>query len=156
MIKKDSNIIWSIVHFNDLSIDQLFDILELRTEVFVVEQDCPYQEVDQKDKESFHVMAYANNMELIAVARILPAGISYEEVSFGRVAVKENYRGKGIAHVLNDRLISFIRSRLLSDKIRISAQSHLLSFYEKHGFKKVSEEYLEDDIPHIEMLLSPN
>lgn len=156
MIQKDNNIIWSIVHFNDLSIDQLFDILELRTEVFVVEQNCPYQEVDQKDKESFHVMAYGNNKELVAVARILPAGVSYKEVSFGRVAVKENFRGKGIAHVLNDRLISFIRSRLLGEEIRISAQSHLLLFYEKHGFKKVSKEYLEDDIPHIEMLLSAN
>jgi len=154
MTQKDSNIIWSIVHFNDLTVDQLFDILALRTEIFVVEQDCPYQEVDPKDKESYHVMAYDSSASLIAVARILPAGVSYKEVSFGRVAVRAGNRGKGLAHVLTKNLILFTKSRLFSDEIRISAQSYLLSFYEKHGFKKVSEEYLEDGIPHMEMLLA--
>ncbi len=156
MNQKDNKLIWSIVHFEDLSIDQLFDIMELRTEVFVVEQECPYQEVDQKDKSSFHVMAHSPEGDLVAVARILPKGLSYSEVSFGRVAVSETYRGKGIADELTKKLISFISSRLLSNEIRISAQCYLAGFYEKHGFKKVSEEYLEDDIPHVEMLLSAN
>ena len=152
MIKKESAILWSILHFDDLSTMQLFDILALRTEIFVVEQDCPYQEVDEKDKKAFHVMAYTKENQLIAVARILPPGISYKELSFGRVAVKMNFRGKGFGDLLNRKLIDYIESRFPNENIRISAQSHLKSFYEKHGFKQVSEEYDEDGIPHIEML----
>lgn len=156
MEKKVGDIIWSIIHFKDLSTQQLFDIMKLRTAVFVVEQDCPYQEVDDKDLESFHVMAYTADNELIAIARILPAGISYKEVSLGRVAVKESYRNKGIADILTEKTIRFIYTRLAANTIRISAQSYLTKFYENHGFKKVSEEYLEDDIPHFEMLRSTN
>lgn len=154
MGKKAVNILWSIVHFNDLSTWQLFDLYKLRTEVFVVEQDCPYQEVDEKDLSAFHVLGYSNKRELIAVSRILPKGISYEEASIGRVAIKASYRNLGLAHLLNERSIQFIETRLNTSSIRLSAQSHLRSFYEKHQFNVVSEEYLEDGIPHIEMLRS--
>lgn len=156
MKKKEQDILWSIVHFNDLSSIQLFDIFELRTAVFVVEQNCAYQEVDKKDKVAYHVMGYSKENKLIAVARILPVGISYDEVSFGRVAVVKKYRLHGIAHKLNVIMLSFIQSRLKTDSVRISAQSHLRSFYERHGFKVVSKEYLEDDIPHVEMLCLAN
>lgn len=156
MKKKEQDIIWSIVHFNDLSSTQMFDVFELRTAVFVVEQDCPYQEVDAKDKVAYHVMGYTLEGELIAVGRILPLGISYNEVSLGRVAIKESFRGKGIAHRLNEIMVSFIQTRLNTDSIRISAQSHLIDFYSKHSFTVVSEEYLEDNIPHVEMLRSTN
>lgn len=152
MKKKEQDIIWSILHFNDLSSNQLFDMYELRTAVFVVEQDCPYQEVDYKDKVAYHVLGYTKNNDLIAVGRILPAGISYTEVSLGRVAIDMKHRGSGLAHQLNSEMISFINTRLNTDSIRISAQSHLINFYEKHLFKVVSEEYLEDNIPHVEML----
>ena len=152
MKKKEQDIIWSIVHFNDLSSTQLFDIFELRTAVFVVEQECPYQEVDYKDKVAHHVMGYTKDNTLIAVGRILPKGVSYKEVSLGRVAIAEDYRGMGIAHQLNDIMVSYIQSRMDTDEIRISAQSHLVKFYAKHLFSVVSEEYLEDDIPHVEML----
>lgn len=153
MEKKEDKIIWSIIHYNDLSVDQLFDLLALRTAVFVVEQDCPYQEVDEKDKSSYHVLAYTNK-ELIAVARIIPEGISYEEVSFGRVALKQNWRGKKIAHILTQKMIAYISTHFNNGAIRISAQCYLQGFYEKHGFKISSDEYLEDGIPHIEMLRS--
>jgi ElaA protein len=152
MKKKEGNILWSIIQFNDLSVQQLFDIMKLRTEIFVVEQDCPYQEVDDKDKESFHVLAYSAENELIAVARIVPAKLSYEEVSFGRVAVKKSYRNNGLAHTLTQKMLDFIKTRLSTNSIRISAQSYLLHFYERLNFKKVSELYFEDGIPHIEML----
>lgn len=154
MEKKEDEIIWSIIHYNDLSLDQFYDLLELRTAVFVVEQDCPYQEVDIKDKSSFHVLGYQKE-ELVAVARIIPSGISYPEVSFGRVAVKIDHRGKGIANELTHKLVKFISAKYQSD-IRISAQCYLTSFYENHGFKIASEEYKEDGIPHIEMLRLTN
>jgi ElaA protein len=154
MGKKAENYLWSILHFRDLSVQQLYDILALRTAVFVVEQNCPYQEVDEKDPSAYHVFAYSKGGELIAVSRVLPPGISYKEASLGRVAIKKSYRGKGLAHLLNEKTIAFIESHLKEKNIRISAQSHLKAFYEKHGFIQVSEEYLEDDIPHIEMLRS--
>lgn len=151
-MQKEEDILWSAIHFNDLSIDQLYDLYALRTEVFVVEQNCPYQEVDKKDRSSIHLLGYSPKGELVLVARVVPPGISYKELSFGRVAVKLTYRSKGYGHQLNKKLIEFIRSRFPKNAIRISAQSHLKSFYESHGFKKVSEEYDEDGIPHIEML----
>ena len=153
-MQKEEDIIWSAIHFNDLSTDQLYDLYALRTEVFVVEQNCPYQEVDQKDRSAIHLLGYSAKGELALVARVLPPGISYKELSFGRVAVKMTYRSKGYGHQLNKKLIEFISSRFPENAIRISAQSHLKGFYESHGFKKVSEEYDEDGIPHIEMLRS--
>ena len=156
MGKKAANILWTIVHFNDLSTRQLFDLMKLRTEVFVVEQDCPYQEVDEKDLSAYHVLGYTNKKELIAVSRILPEGISYAEASIGRVAIKLSYRNLGLAHLLNERSIRYIETRLNTSSIRLSAQSHLRSFYEKHQFTVVSDEYLEDGIPHVEMLRSTN
>lgn len=156
MEKKVHDIIWTVVHFNDLSTKQLFDLLALRTEVFVVEQNCPYQEVDEKDELAFHVLAYSLDNVLIGVSRILPPGISYKEVSLGRVAIKKEFRGQGLAFQLNSKTVNYIESRLNTKEIRISAQSHLRSMYEKHGFAVVSEEYLEDDIPHVEMLRLTN
>ena len=155
-MKKEKHIIWSIVHFDDLSTKQLYDLLELRTKIFVVEQDCPYQEVDDKDLMAFHVLGYTMQGKLIAVARILPKGLSYNEISFGRVAIDIDGRGSGLGHELTTTMISFIENRFNTNVIRISAQSHLNNFYETHGFKTVSEEYLEDDIPHFEMLRSAN
>jgi ElaA protein len=152
MMQKEEEILWSAIHFNDLSLDQLYDLYALRTEVFVVEQDCPYQEVDQKDRSAIHLLGYSKEGELALVARVLPPGISYKELSFGRVAVKMTYRSKGYGHQLNKKLIEYITSRFPGNAIRISAQSHLKGFYESSGFKKVSEEYDEDGIPHIEMI----
>ena len=143
---------WVTKHFKDLSVDEYFEILHLRTAIFVVEQDCPYQEVDEKDRKSFHLFGRAENGEVIAVTRILPQNVSYDEISIGRVALKKEFRGKGIADELMLASIKFIDKKFGQQHIRISAQTYLLNYYTKHGFKQVGEEYLEDNIPHIEML----
>lgn len=143
---------WITKHYNELTVDEFFDILYLRTEVFVVEQDCPYQEVDNKDKESFHLFGISKDNKVIAVSRILPQGLSYDEISVGRVAVKKDYRGKGIADEMMLKTLSFINKEFGQQPIRISAQEYLLSFYNRHGFSQVGNGYLEDNIPHVEML----
>ena len=148
-----TKITWATKAFKDLSVDEYFEILHLRTAVFVVEQDCPYQEVDEKDRQSFHLFGRAENGEVIAVTRILPHGVSYDEISIGRVALKKTYRGKGIADTLMLETLKFIEQEFGKQAIRISAQEYLLKYYTKHGFKQVGEMYLEDDIPHIEMLI---
>jgi ElaA protein len=145
-------IIWSTKAFKDLTVDEYFEIIHLRTEIFVVEQNCPYQEVDEKDRQSFHLFGRSENGKIISVTRILPAGVSYKEISIGRVALKKAYRGKGIADELMKETFKFINSELGKQPIRISAQEHLLNYYNKHGFEQVGESYLEDNIPHIEMV----
>lgn len=149
-------IIWKTKAFKDLSVDEYFEILFLRTEIFVVEQDCPYQEVDEKDRQSYHLFGKLENGEVIAVTRILPKGISYDEISIGRVALKKEYRGKGIADILMIESFKFVEDQFGKQAVRISAQEYLLKYYTKHGFKQVGEMYLEDDIPHIEMLTQMN
>ena len=145
-------ITWSTKAFKDLSVDEYFEILHLRTAVFVVEQDCPYQEVDEKDRQSFHLFGKSTSGKVMAVTRILPQGISYDEVSIGRVALKKEFRGKGIADSLLEESFKFIENEFGKVPVRISAQEYLLNYYSKHGFKQIGEMYLEDDIPHIEML----
>lgn len=147
------NIVWEVKAFKDLLVEEYFDILYLRTAIFVVEQDCPYQEVDEKDKQAFHLYGRSEVGEVIAVTRILPKGVSYEEISIGRVALKKEFRGKGIADVLLEKSVEFIRQEWGPNAIRISAQTYLLNYYQKHGFKTVGTEYLEDNIPHVEMLM---
>ncbi|TRZ37925.1 GNAT family N-acetyltransferase [Niallia circulans] len=143
---------WKIKAFNELTASDVYTILQERTAVFVVEQNCPYLEVDGKDIESFHLIAEKDG-EIAAYARVLPAGISYEEASIGRVLVKKDFRGQGLAYDLLNNAIAFIRDELKEPAIKISAQSHLEKFYASFGFQVTSSEYLEDDIPHIDMLL---
>ncbi|MDF1674040.1 MAG: GNAT family N-acetyltransferase [Vicingaceae bacterium] len=145
-------ITWQTKHFKDLSIDEYWEILYLRTEIFVVEQDCPYQEVDKKDKVAFHLFATNDSGRVIATSRILPKGVSYDDISIGRVALKKEVRGKGIADEMMIETFKFIKTQFGNNPIRISAQQYLINFYGKHGFKQVGEGYLEDDIPHIEMV----
>jgi ElaA protein len=145
-------ITWTTKAFKDLTVDEYFELLHLRTAVFVVEQNCPYQEVDVKDKQSFHLVGKTESGEVIAVTRILPKGVSYDEISIGRVALKKEYRGQGIADILMAESLQFIEKEFGKQPIRISAQEYLLNYYNKHGFTQVGEGYLEDDIPHMEML----
>jgi len=145
-------ITWQIKHFKDLSVDEYFEILHLRIAIFVVEQNCPYQEVDHKDRKSYHLFGRDQNGEIIAVTRIVPPGVSYTEISIGRVALKKEHRGKGIADELMNESCRFIENNLGKQNIRISAQQHLLNYYTKHGFHQVGEMYLEDNISHIEMV----
>lgn len=137
--------------FNELTVDELYKILRLRSEVFVVEQNCVYQDCDNKDYEAYH-MFLEKDGEIIGYLRILRRGVSYDEVSIGRVLIKENYRNKGISRNMMLEAIKFVKEELKEDTIRISAQVYVKNFYEGVGFKTVSEEYLEDDIPHIEMI----
>ena len=144
-------ICWKMKKFNELSVRELFDLYKLRTAIFVVEQNCPYQEVDDKDLQAVHVCGYINN-DLVAYCRILPKNVSYNEVSIGRVAVDEKYRKKSYGKQLMQQAISYINQEMGEESIRISAQTYLKRFYEELGFFQQKEEYLEDGIPHIEML----
>ena len=137
--------------FSELTIDELHDHLLLRSEVFVVEQDCVYQDVDGKDKKAIHVLGYKDN-NLIAYTRVFKAGDYFEEASFGRVVVKESERAYGYGHDLIKETIRVINNQLGEETIRISAQTYLKRFYESHGFSQTGDEYLEDGIPHINML----
>jgi ElaA protein len=142
---------WELKRFDELTVDELYGILKLRSEVFVVEQNCIYQDLDGKDNLSYHLFL-KNNGEIIAVLRIIPEGISYEEMSIGRVVVKKTHRGKGISKSMMNKAIKFITDDLNKNRIRLSGQAYLTDFYEGLGFKKVSDIYLEDGIDHFEFL----
>ena len=142
---------FEIKKFSELSTEELYKILKARIDVFVVEQNCPYEECDGKDYESYHLF-YRKNDKIIAYLRVIPAGISYSEPSIGRVFVDKDHRRRGIAGEMMEKAIDFLENDIEADFIRLSAQKYLLNFYEELGFVKVSEEYLEDGIPHIEML----
>jgi ElaA protein len=139
--------------YPELSLDDFHDLVALRIAVFVIEQNCPYQDLDGKDKKAFHlIIRDIKTNEMIGTARILPAGVSYEEVSIGRVASHPEFRNRKIGHVMMKAAMQFVKDELNNASIRISAQSHLCNFYAQYGFKSTGKEYLEDDIPHTEML----
>jgi ElaA protein len=136
--------------FKSLSAEELYDILKLRSAIFVVEQNCVYQDMDDKDKTALHVIGYKEN-ELVAYARLLPKGVSYKEASIGRVAVSQGQRGKKEGRALMEEAIRHTLKEFNTNEIVISAQLYLEKFYTDLGFIKESDIYLEDDIPHIKM-----
>lgn len=146
---------WKCKHFNELTAAELYRILRLRTEVFILEQNCLYQDVDGKDVKSFHLFATGNDGEVLAYARVLPPGISYTEVSIGRVVTSPKVRGTGAGKELMKQVMSMIDQQFPGSPIRISAQSYLVNFYAGFGFITQGEDYLEDDIPHRQMLYTP-
>ena len=146
---------FQILPFQDFSVDLLYNYLQLRSEVFVVEQNCVYQDLDDKDQKALHVVCL-EGQQLIACARILPAGIGHDAISIGRVIVKESFRKQAIGHRLMAYCLSEITDRFGPQQIVLSAQAHLEKFYETHQFRKCSEPYLEDGIPHILMTYTPN
>ena len=150
----NSDVKWSIAHFNDLSTKLFHDIVQLRINVFVVEQNCPYPELDDKDLLAHHIIAKDDKGSVVATARVLPNGVSYETPSVGRVVVHKEYRAKKLGHDLMTYTMQESLKLYPNQNIKISAQEHLRKYYEKHGFSQVSETYLEDDIPHIAMLFS--
>lgn len=125
--------------------------MQLRQEIFVVEQNCPYVDADGKDLESVHVMVHEKK-QLIAYARIVPPGISYKTPSIGRVVVHKDFRGKKYAYALMDVCVKETLRRYKADTITISAQLYLKTFYTRAGFNAVGEVYPEDNIPHIKMI----
>lgn len=146
---------WEVKHYKDLSVDEFHDLIYLREKVFIVEQDCPYQDVDGKDKVSFHLIGRLDN-EIVATSRILPPGVSYNEVAIGRVVMAAKARGKGYAHDMMRQSKSFIVQTFGNVPIRLSAQKYLEAYYASHGFESTGKEYLEDGIPHVEMLFKPS
>lgn len=144
---------WEIKAFDQLSLQELYTILTLRTNVFVVEQACPYPEVDGKDPNCLHLLGTING-ELVAYLRILPAGLRYDEVSIGRVVIKPSHRGEGLGRLMMEQAIHCITNEWKESQIKIGAQAYLEKFYQSLGFEPVSEVYLEDDIPHLDMLYS--
>ena len=148
-----SDIRYVYYKFEDLYREHLYAILQLRQEVFVVEQDCPYLDADGKDQISIHLLGLDGNDKLQSYARILPRGISYENyASIGRILTSAAYRGRGEGSSLMTKSIE-ICQQLFSGPIKISAQVYATAFYERFGFEIVGEEYLEDDIPHVAMVL---
>ena len=145
--------IFNIKRFNELSTHELYVILQLRSEVFVVEQDCVYQDLDNKDQNAYHVLGVLDN-EIVAYARIFKPGDYFLESSIGRIVVKKEFRKFQYGYQLVQNSILFIENNLQQNKILISAQSYLTKFYNSLGFTQVGEEYLEDGIPHIKMLKS--
>ena len=140
-------------NFQVLTSEELYKILALRAEVFVVEQNCPYQDVDGKDLQSIHVLGYIKN-ELVAYARVLEQGISYREyASIGRIVTSPSIRGNNHGHDLVDFSIKVCQKKFPGQPIKISAQAHLEKFYNAHSFKATGEAYLEDNIQHIGMIL---
>lgn len=145
---------WQIKHFSELTTHELYDILKLRVDVFVVEQTCYYPELDDLDRhpDTLHVFCYKNDA-LAAYLRILPKGTSYKEYpSIGRVVISESTRGTGLGHDLIKVGISACEEHFNTSTIKISAQEHLVKFYQQHEFEVVTEGYLEDGIPHVGML----
>ena len=151
----DLQINWKSCPFDDLTLRELHEILRLRVDIFVVEQNCPYPEVDGKDPGAIHLQGTNANAELLAYTRILAPGVSYPEVSIGRVAIHPRGRGGGLGHALMDESLRVVQSQWGDVPIRISAQSHLEGYYQRHGFEGTGKRYLEDGIPHMEMLRAP-
>ncbi len=145
---------WQIKKFDELSTNELYDFLKLRIDVFVVEQTCFYPDLDDLDRhhETLHLYCYLND-KIAAYLRILAKGQSYDEYpSIGRVIIAPHARGSGLGHELMEKAIEACCHSFPSQDIKISAQEHLEQYYNKHGFTRVSEMYLEDDIPHIAMI----
>ena len=139
-----------IKRFKELSLLDLYKYLSLRNQVFIVEQNCVYQDIDGYDEEAMHVMLYEND-DLVAYARIFDKGIKYETASIGRVVVSPKKRNLNLGHVLVNAAIQAIHENFETEEITISAQEHLQKFYAAHGFVTTSDMYLEDDIPHVQM-----
>ncbi len=143
---------WMLKQYNDLTIDELYNILKERVAVFVLEQKCLYPEIDGKDKAAYHLFKEKDG-EIIAYLRILPKGTVFDEVALGRVLVHKEHRGDGIARDLLDKAIHFVYDELNENRVRIQAQEYLLNFYASFGFTAISDTYLEDGIPHVDMIL---
>ena len=142
----------TVFKYQDLGQERLYEILKLRLEVFVVEQKCAYQDLDNKDEKALHLVGEENN-KIIAYTRIFRKGDFFKNSSIGRVMVKKEYRNKDYGRIIMRRSIEKLKEDPKEEKIELSAQKYLLKFYSELGFEKKGEEYLEDNIPHVKMIL---
>jgi len=149
------NLNFQCKHFSELSVVEFHDIISVRLKTFVVEQNCVYQDLDGKDKKCYHRICRDGMGNIVATARILPPGISYGEVSIGRVVLQEELRGNGQGHELMNKCMAFCEKEFGRVPVRISAQKHLERFYNGHLFFSTGKDYEEDGIPHVEMLYTP-
>lgn len=149
-----NEISWIYKSFMELTVAELYDILKLRSEIFVVEQNCVYLDADDKDQNSWHLCGRLNNGSLVAYARILPPGLAFAEASIGRVSTASSYRKNGAGRVLMEKAIDVTLKQFKNAGIQIGAQSYLHKFYSSLGFQQSGNEYIEDGIPHIHMILS--
>lgn len=137
--------------YNELTLDELYGLLQLRVEVFCVEQNCVYQDLDGKDKKALHVIGFKNH-NIVAYTRIFKPGDYFNEASIGRVVVAKNQRHHKYGYHIMEASIKAIKDYYNEKAIKLSAQSYLIKFYNNLGFKVISEEYLEDNIPHVAMI----
>jgi ElaA protein len=154
-----SRVTWRCRPFGELSASELYGLLQLRAEVFVVEQSCAFQDLDGRDEQALHLLGEApdeqGHTRLLAYARLLPAGTTFNEASIGRVVTAASTRGSGLGHTLMQQAIQTLHQTWGPQAIRIGAQAHLQAFYGRHRFEPDGDIYVEDGIDHIEMLLSP-
>ncbi|MGG7470004.1 GNAT family N-acetyltransferase [Chryseobacterium arthrosphaerae] len=146
-----SNIVWKIKTFDEFTVPELYAVLKARIDVFVIEQNCPYPDLDNYDQKAVHIWAEEDG-QVLAYCRVFDKGIKYEETSIGRVLTTEQARGKSLGKLLIQYAVETIENRFHTPEIRISAQDYLLRFYEGFGFEDTGKKYLEDDIPHTEMI----
>jgi ElaA protein len=144
---------WILRKFEDLLPHELYAIMQLRNEVFVVEQNCVYQDADNKDQHSCHFMCLSDDGKLVAYTRLLPPGLAFTEASIGRVVTSPSARGSGIGRILMEKSIEQVLKLFGNNPIKIGAQLYLLKFYLSLGFQQTSDIYLEDNIEHVEMIL---
>jgi ElaA protein len=145
-----SNMIWKIKSFEEITTSELYEIIKARVDVFVVEQDCPYHDLDGYDQQAIHIWA-EEDKHVLAYCRIFNKGIKYPETSIGRVLTTEKARGKSLGKQLIQYAVETIENRFHTSEVRISAQDYLLRFYSGFGFEDTGKKYLEDNIPHTEM-----
>ncbi len=145
---------WILKKFDELTVNEFHEILKLRINIFVVEQNCPYPELDDKDQLALHFFAVAekNPLKIVAYTRLFAPGDYYTYAAIGRVVVDKHFRGKNLGKELIDRSIKNILTEFKAKKIKIGAQTYLKKFYEYHGFQQIGEGYIEDGIPHIYMI----
>lgn len=143
---------WKIYGFDELTALELYEILKLRVDVFVVEQNCPYPELDGLDQQSIH-LAYRENGEILAYARLVPAGLKYDVPSIGRVIVRPAARGHGLARQLMRKSLDYIFTEWHPAAVQLQGQEYLKGFYQSFGFEPISDVYDEDGIPHLDMRL---
>lgn len=143
--------VWRLLAFEDLRVAELYEVLRLRSEVFVVEQQCVFQDMDGFDSQAMHLLGVQHS-ELQGYARCFGPGAKFAEASIGRVLIRRSARGAGLGHTLMAQAVSAVSQVWGPQAIRIGAQMQLAGFYAKHGFVDVGKTYMEDGIPHLEML----
>lgn len=146
---------WKLAEFEQLSLEQLYQALSLRQQVFIVEQDCPYNDADGLDQACWHLLGYTEvdgKQQLVAYSRIVPAGLKFDLPAIGRVVTSQSVRREGAGKQLMAQSIQSLQTLFGSNACRISAQMYLLDFYQSFGFEEVGASYLEDGIPHVDMV----